>query len=77
MAIKALESLEQFATDVILDRPAGRRASQYQTYLETLQNNAQYQNTVLFGYSLLLILNIPKGLLCRFHRFFLVLSFAY
>ena len=29
MAIKALESLEQFATDVILDRAAGRRASQY------------------------------------------------
>jgi len=27
MAIKALESLEQFATDVILDRTAGRRAS--------------------------------------------------
>ena len=27
MALKALESLEQFATDVILDRAAGRRAS--------------------------------------------------
>ena len=29
MALKALEPLEQFATDVILDRAAGRRAPQY------------------------------------------------
>ena len=27
MALKALEPLEQFATDVILDRAAGRRAA--------------------------------------------------
>ena len=33
MALKALEPLEQFATDVILDRAAGRRASLLKPFL--------------------------------------------
>ncbi|NBS88212.1 MAG: tetraacyldisaccharide 4'-kinase, partial [Verrucomicrobia bacterium] len=33
MALKALEPLEQFATDIILDRAAGRRASLLKPFL--------------------------------------------